>query len=179
MEGFRIRELRSNLGMTISELALATELSAGLISQVERGRTDPSLETLRKISRVLDVPLFELFEQEPASGSVSVVRRDHQVRISSPSEDITYSRHSAGNGQLEVLRGSLKPGGASSAEPWSHPSEECVVVIDGELIAEVQGKRYSLAEGDSCHFNSKLPHRLINEGSVVANFILAATPPSY
>ncbi|MEO6200475.1 MAG: cupin domain-containing protein [Cryobacterium sp.] len=179
MDGFRIRELRANRGMTISELALATEVSAGLISQVERGRADPSLETLRKISRVLDVPLFELFEQEPDGGGVSVVRKDHQVRITSPSEDITYSRHSAGKGQLEVLRGSLKPGGSSSAEPWSHPAEECVVVVEGTLVAEVQGKRYSLAEGDSAHFNSRLPHRLLNEGDSIATFILAATPPSY
>jgi len=179
VNGFRIRELRAHRGMTISELALATEVSAGLISQVERGRTDPSLETLRKISRVLDVPLFELFEQEPEGGGVAVVRKDHQVRISSPTADITYARHSAGHGQLEVLRGSLKPGGTSSAQPWSHPAEECIVVIEGALVAEVQGKRYSLAEGDSCHFNSKLPHRLVNEGDTIATFILAATPPSY
>jgi uncharacterized cupin superfamily protein len=52
-------------------------------------------------------------------------------------------------------------------------------VIEGALVAEVQGNRYPLAEGDSCHFNSKLPHRLVNEGDVVASFILAATPPSY
>ena len=165
--------------MTISDLALATEVSAALISQVERGRTDPSLETLRKISRVFDVPLFELFAQEPEGGGVSVVRKDHQVRITSPTEDIIYSRHSAGNGQLEVLRGSLKPGGSSSAEPWSHPSEECVVVVEGSLVAEVQGKRYRLAEGDSCHFNSRLPHRLLNESNAMATFIVAATPPSY
>ena len=57
MDGLRIRELRTEQGMTLSQLASQSGLSEGMISQVERGITDPSLETLRKISRVLNLPL--------------------------------------------------------------------------------------------------------------------------
>ena len=44
----RIREYRLSRGMTIRELAAAAQISVGLISQVERGVADPSLETMRK-----------------------------------------------------------------------------------------------------------------------------------
>lgn len=180
MDSLRIRELRMEQEMTLSQLAGQSGLSEGMISQVERGITDPSLETLRKISRVLNVPLFQLFDQDDADGSrVAVIRDGSQVQITSPATSITYLRLSAGYGQLEVLRGTVAPGGASSLEAWSHPAEECVVVISGLLEIEVQGESISLEPGDSCHFDSTLPHRLLNTSNEPAVFIIAVTPPSY
>lgn len=180
MDGLRIRALRMELGMTLTQLASETRLSEGMISQVERGITDPSLETLRKISRVLRVPLFQLFDQEDAApGRATVLRKKDQVRISSPATSITYLRQSQGYGQLEVLRGTLAPGGASSMEPWSHPAEECVVVISGSLEIEIQDERIPLEPGDSCHFDSTLPHRLVNTSNKPTVFMTAVTPPSY
>jgi transcriptional regulator with XRE-family HTH domain len=67
VETFRIRKLRIERGMTIAQLADTAEVSSALISQVERGLTDPSLATLRQIARVLSVPLFDLFE-DPLAG---------------------------------------------------------------------------------------------------------------
>lgn len=180
MDGLRIRELRTDQGMTLSQLASQTGLSEGMISQVERGITDPSLETLRRISRALDLPLFQLFNQDDAAASrLAVLRKGRQVQITSPATNITYLRQSSGRGQLEVLRGTLAPGGSSSAEPWSHPAEECVVVISGLLEIEIQGERISLEPGDSCHFDSTLPHRLLNISDEPTVFITAVTPPSY
>lgn len=179
MDGLRIRELRTEQGMTLSQLASQSSLSEGTISQVERGLTDPSLETLRKISRVLNVPLFQLFNQDEAPSRLTVLRKGSQVQITSPATSITYLRQSAGYGQLEVLRGTLAPGGASNVEPWSHPAEECVVVISGLLEIEIQGERISLESGDSCHFDSTLPHRLLNTSDEPTVFITAVTPPSY
>ena len=179
MEGFRIREVRVAQDMTLSHLASAAGVSSALISQVERGLVDPSLETLRKISRVLNVPLFELLDGDRPERLVAVVRREDQVRITSPRGDVSYARHSAGYGQLEMLRGTLQPGGVSHSEPWSHPAEECLVVMSGSIVAEIEGSRFVLAEGDSCHFDSNLPHRLLNESDEVAVFTIAVTPPSY
>ena len=140
MVGNRIREIRVSQGLTMSRLAAETGLSPALISQVERDITDPSLETLRKLARALDVPLFSLFQGD-AAASASVVRSDRRMRVTSPHGDITYARVSPGSGRLEVLEGTLEPGGASSEEPWSHPSEECVVVLTGRVVVEVADER--------------------------------------
>jgi mannose-6-phosphate isomerase-like protein (cupin superfamily) len=78
-----------------------------------------------------------------------------------------------------MLQGRLEPGGASSAEPWAHPSEECLVVTAGRLVVEVADERHPLGPGDSCYFDSRLPHRYVNEGDEPATFLLAASPPSY
>jgi transcriptional regulator with XRE-family HTH domain len=176
--GQRIRELRSTRGLTLTALADETGLSTGLISQVERGLSDPSLETLRRIAKVLGVPIFSLFQQDDST-VVSVVRKDRRMQVRSPDHDIIYSRISPGHGRLEVLHGRLGPHSASAPEPWSHPSEECVVVLSGALIVEVGIEHYALAEGDSCYFDSSLPHRYRNPHASSAEFIVTVTPPSY
>jgi transcriptional regulator with XRE-family HTH domain len=176
--GVRIRELRQARKMTVKELAAAAEVSTGLISQVERGLTDPSLETLRRLARALGLPLFDLFSQEEQD-AVAVVRRDRRILVRSPHGGIGYSRISPGKGRLEMLEGTLDPGGASSAEPWSHPSEECVLVTEGRLVVEVAGERHELEPGDACYLDSRRPHRYLNESRAVTKFLIGITPPSY
>jgi transcriptional regulator with XRE-family HTH domain len=177
--GVRIRELRTARGMTLTGLARSTGLSAGLISQVERGLTDPSLETLRRVARTLDVALFSLFREPDAESEAVVVRRERRMQVSSPHGGIRYQRLSPGFGRLELLEGTLEPGAASSSEPWSHPSEECVTVQEGQLVVEVGAQRYELGPGDSCYFDSRSPHRYVNPTRERSVFLVAITPPSY
>jgi transcriptional regulator with XRE-family HTH domain len=176
--GGRIRELRQQRGLTVRGLATDTGLSVGLISQVERGLTDPSLETLRRIGRALDVPIFGLFGG-PQEQQAAVVRKRSRMRVSSPHSGVTYTRISKGAGRIEMLEGTLEPGGASSEVPWSHPSEECVLVAKGRLVVEVGDERHALAPGDSCYFDSRTPHRYLNETARPVTYVLAITPPSY
>lgn len=176
--GSRIRELRGSRGFTLARLAELTGLSKGLISQVERDITDPSLETLRRIARALDLPLFSLFREDEQASSV-VVRADRRIRVASPHGHISYARVSPGVGRLEVLEGTLEPGGESSPQPWSHPSEECVVVLEGRVVVEVGDEKHELLEGDSCYFDSRSPHRYVNPDVSTARFLVAVTPPSY
>lgn len=178
METFRIRALRTAAGMTLAQLAAAAQVSPALISQVERGLVDPSLATLRQIARVLGVPLFGLFD---ASGhqTAPTITRAGAESTTSPSGHLTYALKSDPSGAVEVLYGRLAPGGVSHPTPWSHPAEECVVVVSGTLVVEVNSERHQLNAGDSCYFDSRLPHRMINTSDQHVELIVAVTPPSY
>lgn len=178
MVEMRMRAVRRERNMTLTELARRTDLSPGLISQVERGRTNPSLETLRRVAEALDVPIFDLLDQT-AEESAAVVTRDRRMLVRSPHGGVTYTRISPGRGNLEVLEGTLEPGGSSAPEPWSHPSEECIVVLSGELVVEVDDRVYELSAGDSCYFDSRRAHRYRNHSSATTTFIVTVTPPSY
>ena len=178
MLGERIRALRAERKLTVRQLAEGAGVSVGLISQVERGISDPSLQTLRAIAEVFGTPLFDLFA-EPEGAPVAVVRVGQRMSVRSPRGDITYRRISTGSGKLELLEGVLQPHGCSSPEPWSHPAEECVVVTEGSLAVEVKQERYTLEVGDSCYFDSRLLHRYCNETDKPTTFTLAVTPPSY
>lgn len=174
-----IRALRKEKGFTLSQLAGAAGISESLLSQVERGRVDPSLATLRSIARSLEIPLFELFAEQQSAPQVDIVRAGLATEVTSPDGGLVYSRMSRVGGLLEVLKARLSPGASSHSEPWTHPAEECIVVLAGELHVEVEGDKYRLNTGDSCYFNSRLPHRFLNESAKEAVYIIAVTPPSY
>ncbi|MFG1694994.1 cupin domain-containing protein [Nonomuraea sp. NPDC049309] len=49
----------------------------------------------------------------------------------------------------------------------------------GRLVVEAAGTEHLLEEGDSCYFDSSLPHRCLNPGDEPAGFLIATSPPSY
>lgn len=149
-----------------------------LLSQVERGRADPSLATLRKIAVALDVALFDLFEAGPDHATLRVQRMHEQLHVRLPNSCMDYARVSAGLGDLEVLRGSLKPGATTSPVLHTHGAEECVVVITGDLALETDEATIALNAGDSCHFRAHTPHRYINNSESSTTFLVSVTPPS-
>ena len=177
MLGERIRALRTERGLSVRQFAAEVGVSPATISQVERDISDPSLETLRQIARALGVALFDLFA-ENSRRTVAVSRASENVHVTSGS-GAYYRRASPIHGPLEVLDGHLPPGAATAPERWSHPADECVVVVTGHLTVEVGDERVELAEDDACSFDSNVPHRYVNEGSEPARFIVAVTPPSY
>lgn len=176
MTTLRIREVREQKGMSLRQLAQKANVSPGLISQVERGLTQPSLDTLRQVAKALEVPLFSLLEA--SEEDVAVVRADRRMMVSSPT-GVNYQRISPGFGKLEMLEGYLPPGSSSVGEKWSHPSEECILVLEGQLQVCVVDAIYDIAAGDSCYFDSRLPHAYSNQTSEPVRFIVAITPPSY
>ncbi|MCF6734461.1 helix-turn-helix domain-containing protein [Blastococcus sp. KM273129] len=172
----RVRRLRKQRGMSLRQLAAATGVSAALLSQVERGATDPSLNTVRKLAAVLGADLATLFAEEPPP-QVHHSRPGHRPLLSAGVGLMSYERLTPGRSDLEVLHGRLGPGQSTSEEAWSHPSTECAVVVVGSMSAEVDGVRHDLAIGDSLTFDSRLPHRYFNDGDEPAEYLLAVTPP--
>ena len=68
--GDRLKEFRELKGLTQSEVEERTGLLRGYISRVENGHTVPTLETLERFARALDVPLYQLLyegEKPPQS----------------------------------------------------------------------------------------------------------------
>jgi len=172
----RVRTLRKQRGMSLRQLAQATGVSPALLSQVERGTTDPSLSTVRKLAAVLGADLATLFAETPPA-EVHHSRPGQRPLLSAGADLMSYERLTPGRSDLEVLHGRLAPGQATSEEPWSHPSTECAVVVVGTMSAEVGGVRHNLAIGESLTFDSRLPHRYFNDTDGPAEYLIAVTPP--
>lgn len=177
MIGRRLRELRTEHGLSLRELAARIDVSPGLVSQIENGVTDPSLTTLRKLAAVFNATVADLFAAV-GSGAVHVSRPGQRALLSASDAHFTYARLTPGRGDLEVLHGELAAGQSSSAEPWAHPSTECAIVLAGTLVAEVAGERHRLATGMSISFDSRLPHRYLNDDAVRAEYLVSVTPPN-
>ena len=64
MLGKTIQSIRLSKGLTQSQLAIMTNCTDGLICQIEKGQTEPSLKRLRKIAKALGVSTSILLENE-------------------------------------------------------------------------------------------------------------------
>lgn len=178
MIGDMIRKIRLEKKMTLTELADRARVSSSFISQVERGVSEPSLGTLRRIADALSVSLFSLVplrdEKDP------VVRREDRKKVSLPRSNVLYELLSPTvDRKLEMMLGRLPPLGVSSEEPSTHQCEECTYVLQGTLEYVVGDTTYTLREGDSIYVDGTIPHVLRNVGDVEVIYISASTPPVF
>lgn len=177
MLGDRLRELRVNHQLTLRALAAESGVSAGLLSQLENGRTNPSLATLRKLADVFDSEVSALFS-EPAAPTVVLTRPGERMRLTAPAGRISYERLTPGRGDLEVLLATIQPGDVSASEPRGHPSTECVVVVEGEVLVEAGEETYPLSTYESLTLDSRIPHRFCNVSDRPSTYLIAVTPPT-
>jgi transcriptional regulator with XRE-family HTH domain len=83
--GKRLRRLRQGVGRSLQEVSAATGLSIGLISQIERGLSSPSVKMLCALGDTLGVGLAWFFEQTPEDSSAEhkyIVRRELRAHLS-------------------------------------------------------------------------------------------------
>lgn len=180
--GNEIRHLRKARNMTITQLADATNLSQGHLSQIERGISSPSVKALHSISRAFGVTISWFF---PPSSSDDDALRDVVVRhdkrrtlhFDSNISDELLSPNLAG--AIELLRCTFGPKSESGPEPYTHRGEEAGIVIKGTLHLWIGEKHVVLEEGDSFAFKSDTPHRYANPTDRETVVIWAITPPSY
>lgn len=177
MIGSRLKSLRTAQGMTLRALAEQTGLSVTMLSQIERGVTEPSLRSLRTLAGVFGQSVGGLFYEENTA-SVHISRPGARSRIVSPHGQVQYERVTSSNGQLEVLHSTLQSQEFSSEEPWAHEAVECVYVIAGELTVIVAEVSYPLEAGEAITIDSRQPHRYLNTSSAPVEFLLSVTPPT-
>ena len=177
--GGRIRALRQARRLTLRDVAERSGVTESFLSQVERDVTSPSIATVQRIARALDLSIAQLFAEEPQTGRV--VRREARRRVvyqglKAVDEFLTSNMA----GRLQVILSTIEPGGGTGAEPYTHDSdEEVVVVLSGVLDLWVGDEHYVLREGDAITFPSRLPHWNVNHGDRAATVLFCLTPPSY
>jgi transcriptional regulator with XRE-family HTH domain len=175
----RIREQRETKGWSLRRLAKLSTISPSLVSQIETGKVEPSLSTLRKIALALDVPLFYFVLEDPSQIS-RIVKKDQRRTVTFPESGLSYEIiHSDTQKKMGVQIGTLDKGGVTSDEPMAHQGEECIVMLEGRMTVEVGEDNIILESGDSLYFDSSIPHRLINKNDHHCKFYLTITPPKF
>jgi transcriptional regulator with XRE-family HTH domain len=177
--GPRIRSLRQARKVTLRELAGRAGVTESFLSQVEREVTSPSIASVQRIARALDLGIAELFVDEAPLGRV--VRQAERRRIAYPGLGAIDEFLTAGrDGRLQLILSTIEPGGGTGDEPYSHESdEEVVVVLEGRLELSVGDEHHVLEQGDTIAYASRQPHRNRNPGPDRAVVLFCATPPSY
>lgn len=157
--GERLRLRRKLLGKSLKEVAEATGLSVGFISQIERNLAVPSLSSLATVAEALQVSIGALTGQSH-NCSQPDTHHDQREVFSLPDGQVRYERLSSvfAASTLHSVKFSMPVGYRS--ETVSHHGEEFIYVLKGRILYRVEDREYPLAEGDSLHFDATLPHSL-------------------
>ncbi|WP_232698372.1 helix-turn-helix domain-containing protein [Brevibacillus daliensis] len=177
--GNKIRAVRKEKGFTLEVMATKTGLSKGLLSQVERGISQPSLESLWRITKALEAPIIHFFEDVEQS-HIHIVRKEKRRQMIFPDSSGTYSLLSGGGAsRLAVMEVRLKPGDQAKDVFVSQDGEECLVVIEGELVIRLTDDEHHLEAGDSIYFDKAQLHTVSNVGEVDCLAIWTVSSPRF
>jgi transcriptional regulator with XRE-family HTH domain len=165
-----IRRIRRSRGMTLGELASRANLTKGYLSKVENGRRSPPVSTLQSLAVALGVDLAEMLDgpTDPAahSDSLEIVRAkdgadtDHSPVATGAGYSYKSLVKSLRNKYMSPFLMVIQKGKTSV---FSHDSEEFGYIVSGTVRFEYDGGNYQLKCGDSFYFDSRKPHRMINE----------------
>jgi transcriptional regulator with XRE-family HTH domain len=188
--GTRLRVERERRGLSLRELARRLEVSPSLVSQIETGKTQPSVRTLYAIVTELGVSLDELFAPADGDGPVKAVRaaeedarppvgfgcvqRAADRDVIDLGSGVRWERLTTWNDRdVEFLYAVYEAGGSSSPDGslMRHNGRELGIVLTGQLGVKVGFEDTVLGPGDSIAFDSAIPHRLHNDGGEVATAI--------
>ncbi|GAA4478116.1 cupin domain-containing protein [Microbacterium panaciterrae] len=176
--GSQLREQRSGR-FTVEELAERAGVSAGLISQIERGIGNPSFATLLRLANSLGLPLASMFADPDPDGGQMLVHRADRRRIEIPSQGIIMELIVPdADRKLGVVNMTIPAHFDGATAPHSHEGEEVVLISAGRLVATVAGKEFELEAGDSLTYDASLPHWWSNRTGSAAVMLAISTPPS-
>ena len=177
--GGRLRQVRRARRRTLREVAQAAGISESFLSQLERGRANASVATLRRVAGALGVGIGDLFQYGGDEGP-RVLRAVSRPVLVFGSLGRKYHLHSAPDRAFDIFICEFEPGGSTGAEPYAHgDSEEIAVVLDGAARLQLGPEVCELARDDSVVYRSSTPHRLVADGSSGARVLFVSTPPSF
>jgi mannose-6-phosphate isomerase-like protein (cupin superfamily)/DNA-binding XRE family transcriptional regulator len=179
--GKKIRLLRGN--MTQEELSRRVGVDKAIISKIETGKMIGSFECHKKLADVFGLKLSELyayFEQEKPepievhSGESKTDLYNHFLEV--------LTKVPLSKKMLPTLV-TLKPAEEKSLEQTLKKVERFIIVLEGEMEVEVDGKIYPLKKdsknekGDSLYSRNPKRHRIKNTGRSEARALCVSSPP--
>ncbi len=165
--GEKIKQLREKKGLSLKEVADATGFSTALLSQMESHLVSPSLGSIIKLAKALEVRVGDFFG-ETQGEPFAIVRKDERKTVSrfASKEGVSYgySYESLGfekkDRRMEPFIVTLEPAPLKTSKTSAHEGEEFIFVLEGEMEVVLGNHTDILYPGDSIYYDSNIPHRV-------------------
>jgi transcriptional regulator with XRE-family HTH domain len=156
--GENLKRLRTARNLSLGQLADRCGVSKVMLSRMERGESNPTVNTLWKIVNGLGVSYSALMERQTTS--TNVVRRD-EVPVQSDDNGsyhlACYFANTPERG-FEIYRDTLDAGATHKTNGHGPGTEEFFCLEQGRLTITVGGQAHTLETGDAISFDASLPH---------------------
>jgi transcriptional regulator with XRE-family HTH domain len=171
-----LKRLRRRRGHSIERLARLSGVSRAMISQIELGRSVPTIALFWKLARALEVP-FAALTSETGGGGTVVLRASKAKTLTSVDGAFTSRALFPFDSErrVEFYQLTLAPSGLEVAQPHAVGTVENLVVAGGQIEIDVAGTVHRLQTGDAIMFEADVPHSYRNVSAVTAVMYLVMT----
>jgi transcriptional regulator with XRE-family HTH domain len=179
--GERLRARRLIRRKSLQTISGAARISIGLLSEIERGISQPSLEILKRICEALEMPMSWLFDPIPDKHGAVVVTNEMRRRMSHGPKGMAKELMTPDAvPEIQMMRITIAPGCSSGDRPYNNPrGAKCGTVVAGQLGLAIDGEEFLLKVGDSFAFPATAMHRYWCVGEETVDLIWVVTPAIY
>lgn len=171
--GAKLRELRTQRGLSVRTLAAQVGFSPSFISQVESDAVSPSIASLEKIASALGITLSQLFSAIEVVPRM-VVRHDERVTYASAWSNsiVAVLSDPTADRAMSAVQISVAPGGMSSTALTARAHDTFAYLVAGELTLRTGREQCELCPGDAVYLQAGMPFAWVNHGTVPATLLL-------
>ena len=182
--GAELRRVRVSRKLSLRSVATAVGVSASLLSQVETGKTQPSVSTLYALVNHLGISLDGLIKGKSdleaqdlngyEDGHHGIVQRRNENPTIEMENGVVWERLAdGGRVDADPLMVAYEPGSSSSVEGkmMRHDALEYGVIIEGSLTLRIENEVHEIYPGDSFSFDANRLHIWENNSSKPARGI--------
>jgi transcriptional regulator with XRE-family HTH domain len=176
--GDRLRSLRLQRKMGLTELGKHTGLSAAMLSKLEHGKLYPTLPTLARIGMVFSVGLEFFFADEKGHHTFAVVRRKDRLKFpEAPGLELAAFEFEsldflATERKFNAYLADFRSVPSGKIRLHQHPGVEFIYILKGKLALRVGTDDETLEAGDSLYFDSLLPHGYARIGTKTCSAVV-------
>ncbi|WP_235908718.1 helix-turn-helix domain-containing protein [Roseiconus nitratireducens] len=170
----RVRQLRAQRDWSLDELSSRCRVSRSMLSEIERGRANPTLAVALRIAQAFEITLDELVDSDSPRSRIEVIRGNdphYQFRRDEECEVRTLSPLQREK-DVEIYEVKLARGGALRSSAHFEGTREFLTVIKGNVQVESDASTETLRAGDSANYFADQPHAIVNRGKGEATIYL-------
>jgi transcriptional regulator with XRE-family HTH domain len=176
--GDKIREVRERRSLTLKDVAEKAGVSESLVSQIERNKISPAIDTLLAITDALEIDFDYLFSGLKKERPVKIVRKDerssYQIKHGIRYEHLAQVEEQGG---IEAYIINIEAGAKTGNAEYGHQGWELGIVESGQMELTAGNRVYICKQGDSVSFRADTPHILSNPCKKPLRVFWVISPP--
>ncbi|HBE04139.1 MAG TPA: DNA-binding protein [Spirochaetia bacterium] len=171
--GKNLLAVRKELGLNLDELSKRSGVSKSMLSQIEQNNANPTVLTVWKISRAINVPMQKIIDPGK-NGNFEIIKKDMAAIIKSPDRNceikVLTPAHYIDKVELYSLK--FKKGGVLKSQGHFCGTEEIVTVISGMLEIKSGGQTEKTGRGDTIRYAADTEHIIKNITGQIAQAVM-------
>lgn len=174
--GKKLKKIRTQKGITLRELGDAVGMSAGYLSQLERGKSSIAINHLMKIADYLGVNMRYFITEQFSNNSPVLRSYENEIMYVENELCVEYKVSSEIHDKMMLPKMTVLMPGFSTEAAHNHSGEEFIYILEGVMTFGIDGKEYTMYPGDTAQYGASKEHKWENNTNRMVKLLVISTP---